>query len=512
MIFYFYFLIEDEFGQVRFCLEYHSDKEYLRITIIDACNLPPMDADGKADPYVEVSLRPGQKKFSTTIKPHCLNPTFNETEELFLTPLEIENSDLILKVMDSDFPQTDELIGIIRLPLKSLDLTSDSKQYSCLLLHDKIRNKEELTALDAAKLNLRISKNENQLDKLRKQINEASTQLQKERNRTIELRNDNVELQIRNNSLQHELEERVAEQNEMEDRSMWSDPESDQKEESRLAKREQMMRPKSTSDCYLDKTRVWPSNLNEDHSSSGSQYSSVDSNLEASTYSMSKTISGTRHMECLQQLNSLRQRIAMEDQKISQLRNYIQALEPSKNKSGKGSIEVGLSFFPISSRLKISLLSGSKLHVINSDGHAIERRPNPYVKVKIFLRNASSYRSTSNSGSLNNLSRRDTIATCKKESVSKGQRGYRWTFKTKIAEDTITPAWNEHFEIDDVTEEDLPNMYIEMTVMDYYKLLTNKPLGQIRIGPGQHRDNQHWEEMLAHHGSLIVMTHILEDI
>ena len=84
----------------------------------------------------------------------------------------------------------------------------------------------------------------------------------------------------------------------------------------------------------------------------------------------------------------------------------------------------------------------------------------------------------------------------KKESVSKGQRGYRWTFKTKIAEDTITPAWNEHFEIDDVTEEDLPNMNIEMTVMDYYKLLTNKPLGQIRIGPGQHRDNQHWEEML----------------
>ena len=52
--------------------------EFLRVTIIDACNLPPMDADGKADPYIEVSLRPGQKKFSTTIKPNSLNPTFNE--------------------------------------------------------------------------------------------------------------------------------------------------------------------------------------------------------------------------------------------------------------------------------------------------------------------------------------------------------------------------------------------------------------------------------------------------
>ena len=472
-----------------------------------------MDADGKADPYVEVSLRPGQKKFSTTMKPHCLNPTFNETEEFPVTPSEIESSDLVLKVMDSDFPQPDELIGIIRLPLKSLDLTSNSKQYSCLLLHDKIRNKEELTALDAAKLNLRISKNENQLDKLRKDIDEASAQLQKERDRTIELRNDNVELQIRNASLQNELEERVAEQNEIEDRSsMWSDPESDQNGESRKAKKEQVICKRSYSDRYLDKTRTWPLILSEDHSSSGSLYSSVDSSLGASTHNMSKTISGTRHMECLQQLNSLRQRIAMEDQKISQLRNYIQALEPSKIKSRKGSIEVGLSFFPISSRLKISLLSASKLHVINSSGHAIERRPNPYVKIKIFLRNASAYRSISNSGSRNNLLRRDSIGTCKKESIGRGQRGYRWTFKTKIAEDTITPAWNEHFEIDDVTEEDLPNMYIEMTVMDYFKLLTNKPLGQIRIGPGQHRDNQHWEEMLAHHGDLKVMTHILEDI
>ena len=470
-----------------------------------------MDADGKADPYIEVSLRPGQKKFVTSIKPHCLNPTFNETEELSLTPEEIVDSDLVLKVMDSDFPQSDELIGIIRLPLRSLDLTSDCKQYSCLLSHDKIRNRDELTALDAAKLNLRISKNEQQLDTLRKEISEASLQLQQERNRTIELRNSNIELHIQNNTLEAELEEKVSEQNDNEEESMWSDPESDQKGDIRKSRRDLILRQKSNSDCYLHQARLRHHNI-QNHSSSGSLLSSSGSSFEASTYNMSKTISGTAHEECLQQLNSLRQRIAMEDQKISQLSNYVHALEPSRMRSRKGSIEVGLSFFPISSRLKISLLSASKLHVINSNGHAIERRPNPYVKIKIFLRNASAYRSTSNSGTLNKVSRRDSIATCKKDSIGKGKHSYRWTFKTKIAEDTITPAWNEHFEIDDVTEEDLPNMYIEMTVMDYFKLLTNKPLGQIRIGPGQHRDNQHWEDMLAHHGAPVVMTHILEDI
>ena len=484
--------------------------EFLRVTIIDACNLPPMDADGKADPYIEVSLRPGQKKFSTTIKPNSLNPTFNETEELPIRYSDIATTDLVLKVMDSDFPQPDELIGIIRLPLRSLDLTTRSKQYSCLLLHDKIRNREELTALDAAKLNLRISRNEQQLDALRREISEASEQLQKDRNTTIELRNDNIELQVQNSSLQMELEEKIAEQNENEVESMWSDPESDQRGELRSAKRYQLLERKSNSDCCLHTTRTWPRNLTGP-TTSGSFISSSGSSI-VSTYSMSKSVSGTRHTECLQELNILRQRIAMEDQKISQLRNYVQALEPSKIKSRKGSIEVGLSFFPISSRLKISLLSASKLHVMNSNGHAIERRPNPYVKIKIFLRNTSAYRSTSNSGTLNKVSRRDSIATCKKESIGKGKHSYRWTFKTKIAEDTISPAWNEHFEIDDVTEEDLPNMYIEMTVMDYFKLLTNKPLGQIRIGPGQHRDNQHWEEMLAHHGAPVVMTHVLEDI
>ena len=64
--------------------------------ISDAWDLPPMDPDGKADPYVEVSLRPGHKKFTTAIKTNSLNPTFNETYEFQVKSKEIEGKKKIL--------------------------------------------------------------------------------------------------------------------------------------------------------------------------------------------------------------------------------------------------------------------------------------------------------------------------------------------------------------------------------------------------------------------------------
>ena len=49
-----------------------------------------MDPDGKADPYVEVSLRPGHKKYTTAIKTNSLNPTFNETAEFPVKQKDLE--------------------------------------------------------------------------------------------------------------------------------------------------------------------------------------------------------------------------------------------------------------------------------------------------------------------------------------------------------------------------------------------------------------------------------------
>lgn len=87
--------LQDRFGTLRFRVEHDDKRSILLVTVIDAWDLPPMDMNGKADPYVEVSLRPGHKKYTTNIKPNCLNPTFNETAELPLKQEDIIGMQLI---------------------------------------------------------------------------------------------------------------------------------------------------------------------------------------------------------------------------------------------------------------------------------------------------------------------------------------------------------------------------------------------------------------------------------
>jgi Ca2+-dependent lipid-binding protein len=58
-----------------------------------------MDPDGKADPYVEVSLRPGHKKYTTAIKTNSLNPTFNETAEFPVKLKDLEGELLYEKIV-----------------------------------------------------------------------------------------------------------------------------------------------------------------------------------------------------------------------------------------------------------------------------------------------------------------------------------------------------------------------------------------------------------------------------
>ncbi len=91
--------LQDRFGKLRFRCEYNHSRRLLLVTVIDAWDLPPMDGDGKADPYVEVCLRPhdgvgrkGARKYTTAIKSNCLNPTFNETADLPLEPLDIDGN------------------------------------------------------------------------------------------------------------------------------------------------------------------------------------------------------------------------------------------------------------------------------------------------------------------------------------------------------------------------------------------------------------------------------------
>jgi hypothetical protein len=158
--------LEEVYGMLRFKIEYVASREILRVTIIDATDLPGLDSDGKSDPYVEVSLRPTGKKFTTIIKPNCLNPTFNETFDLPMYNKDLNDpaTELVLKALDQDFG-SDDLIGVVRLPVVLLDLSGTSSMYTCLILHDIKRNGNSsgLSHLDAAKLNLKLSEQASQI-------------------------------------------------------------------------------------------------------------------------------------------------------------------------------------------------------------------------------------------------------------------------------------------------------------------------------------------------------------
>ena len=149
---------------MRFRLEYPESKTLLRITILDAWDLPQLSADGSTDPYVEVSLRTKSRgvakdKYTTSIKPSCTNPIFNEIAELPLQKEDVDTGELVIKVMDSDFLCQDEMIGNIRLHLSHLNLSKDSAEHTCLILHDtkEYLRHQQFSLSDASSLQLKMS-------------------------------------------------------------------------------------------------------------------------------------------------------------------------------------------------------------------------------------------------------------------------------------------------------------------------------------------------------------------
>ena len=162
-------------GSLRFSVQFFPLENRLCVTILDAKDLPAMDSNGKADPYVELSVRPlgSSKKFQTEVKNNCLNPTFNQSFDFVLNESVWNDaqSELFLKLKDKDIGSKDELIGVVRIPLDMLDL-KQIKTYHCLLLDNssaesaggtktKRRCQDggggSIGAADAALLNLKIS-------------------------------------------------------------------------------------------------------------------------------------------------------------------------------------------------------------------------------------------------------------------------------------------------------------------------------------------------------------------
>jgi hypothetical protein len=115
-LFLFFFQSDPDLGELTISLCYLPNAKRVTVTIIKANALKPMDITGKSDPYVKAILLINGKKIrkkKTSVLFNTLNPVYNESLEFDLSNEELENADMIFKVIDYDRVGSNELIGCI---------------------------------------------------------------------------------------------------------------------------------------------------------------------------------------------------------------------------------------------------------------------------------------------------------------------------------------------------------------------------------------------------------------
>ncbi|KYO40974.1 otoferlin isoform A [Alligator mississippiensis] len=92
-------------------------KVLVRVYIVKATNLSPADPNGKADPYVVVTVGEEQKNTKERYIPKQLNPVFGEVMEFSISfPTE---SELTVAIIDHDLVGSDDLIGETKIDLEN---------------------------------------------------------------------------------------------------------------------------------------------------------------------------------------------------------------------------------------------------------------------------------------------------------------------------------------------------------------------------------------------------------
>ncbi|NXI16257.1 FR1L4 protein, partial [Irena cyanogastra] len=92
-------------------------KVLVRVYIVEATNLSPADPNGKANPYVVVTVGQQQKNTKERYIPKQLNPVFGEVVELTVSfPKE---SELTVAIFDHDLVGSDDPIGETKIDLEN---------------------------------------------------------------------------------------------------------------------------------------------------------------------------------------------------------------------------------------------------------------------------------------------------------------------------------------------------------------------------------------------------------
>ena len=127
--------------------------------------------------------------------------------------------DLVLRVMDDDLGQRNEVIGILRLPLSGLDLHGASQsqhgglqQHSCLILHSRDQQRLRsgtvtVSPIDAARLNLKISRLSEEVDDLKCSLKKEKEKFQKTYAEYAKLRKQVIEEQMEHKTRSSEDDE-----------------------------------------------------------------------------------------------------------------------------------------------------------------------------------------------------------------------------------------------------------------------------------------------------------------
>ncbi|KAM8836606.1 protein unc-13 homolog D-like isoform 2-T2 [Spinachia spinachia] len=159
----------EKYGAVTLLASYSRSDQRLRVEVLNAVNLLPMDSNGLSDPFVQLCLEP--KHVFHEVEPRCtrikscdLNPLFEEAFDFMvsLDQCRAPGACLVLTVLDHDTLMTDDFEGEAFLALKGLpgaarEMTGDGlgsqpevtpAQIRLPLLHPK-HNDSILTLLES---------------------------------------------------------------------------------------------------------------------------------------------------------------------------------------------------------------------------------------------------------------------------------------------------------------------------------------------------------------------------
>ncbi|KAM7371204.1 hypothetical protein PAMP_010695 [Pampus punctatissimus] len=117
----------EKYGAVTLLTSYKRSDQRLRVEVLNAVNLLPMDSNGLSDPFVQLCLEP--QHIFPEIEPRCtqikscdLNPLFDETFEFLVSLDQCQSTGacLVVTVLDHDTLRTDDFEGEAFLALKSI--------------------------------------------------------------------------------------------------------------------------------------------------------------------------------------------------------------------------------------------------------------------------------------------------------------------------------------------------------------------------------------------------------